>query len=106
MAEIRTLVAGIDRATFGGARDAAFILVGYAGTLRIGELAALALDDIESRPDGIVLRIRRSKTDRNAAGAKVAVAGGKHPDTDPIAALQHWLLPGPVFVPLRGGAAG
>jgi hypothetical protein len=32
------------------------------------------LDDIESRPDGIVLRIRRSKTDRNATGAKVAVA--------------------------------
>lgn len=61
-----------------------------------------ALDDLESRPDGIVLRIRRSKTDRNAAGAKVAVARGKHPNTDPIAALQHWLrlrgtTPGPVF---------
>ena len=100
---------GIDRTTLGGARDAAFILVGYAGALRIGELAALALEDIESRPDGIVLRIRRSKTDRNTAGAKVAVARGKHPDTDPIAALQHWLqlrgtTPGPVLIPLRGGA--
>ena len=55
VAEIRTLVTGIDRARLGGARDTAFILVGYAGALRIGELAALALDDIESRPDGIVL---------------------------------------------------
>ncbi|CAN5547299.1 hypothetical protein BH10ACT10_BH10ACT10_01010 [soil metagenome] len=80
---------GIDKTTLGGARDAGFNLLGYAGSLRIGELAALALDDIESRPDGIVLRIRRSKTARNAAGAKVAVARGKHPDTDPIAALQH-----------------
>jgi len=57
------------------------------------------------------LRIRRSKTVRNAAGAKVAAARGKHPDTDPIAALQHWLqlrgtTPGPVFVPLRGGVTG
>ncbi len=109
VAEIRTLVTGIDRARLGGARDAAFILVGYAAALRIGELAALALEDIESRPGGIVLRIRRSKTDRNAAGAKVAVARGKHPDTDPIAALQHWLqlrgtTPGPVLIPLRGGA--
>jgi integrase len=111
VAEIRTLVTSIDRATLAGARDTAFILVGYAGALGIGELAALALDDLESRPDGIVLRIRRSKTDRNAAGAKVAVARGKHPDTDPVAALQHWLqlrgtTPGPVFVPLRGGATG
>jgi integrase len=111
VAEIRTLVTSIDRATLAGARDTAFILIGYAGALGIGELAALALDDLESRPDGIVLRIRRSKTDRNAAGAKVAVARGKHPDTDPVAALQHWLqlrgtTPGPVFVPLRGGATG
>jgi integrase len=50
--QIRTLVTGIDRATLGGARDAAFILLGYAGAPRIGELAALALDDLESRPDG------------------------------------------------------
>lgn len=86
-------------------------MIGYAGALRIGELAALDLDDIETRPDGIVLRIRRSKTNRNAAGAKVAVARGQHPDTDPITALQHWLqlrgsTPGPIFVPLRGGARG
>ena len=94
------------RTTLGGARDAAFILLGYAGALPIGELAALALDDLESRPDGIVLRIRRSKTDRNAAGSEVAVARGQHPDTDPITALQHWLrlrgtTAGPVFVPLH-----
>ena len=69
------------------------------------------MDDLEPRTDGIVLRIRRSKTDRDATGAKVAVARGNHLDTDPIAALQHWLrlrgtTPGPVFVPLHGGAAG
>jgi integrase len=70
VAEIRTLVTGIDRATVRGARDTAFILVGYAGALRIGELAAPAVDDLEPRTDGIVLRIRRSKTDRDATGAK------------------------------------
>ena len=101
----------IDRTTLGGARDAAFILLGYAGALRIGELAALTMNDLEPRPDGIVLRIRRSKTDSEAAGAKVAVARGANLDTDPIDALQHWLrlrgdTPGPVFVPLRGGATG
>jgi integrase len=109
--EVRTLVTAIDKTTLGGARDSAFILLGYAGALRIGELAALDLEDLEPRIHGVVLRIRRSKTDRDAAGAKVAVARGKQPDTDPIAALQHWLqlrgtTPGPVFVPLRGGAAG
>jgi hypothetical protein len=39
VAELRTLVTGIDRATLGGARDPVFILIGYAGALRIGELA-------------------------------------------------------------------
>lgn len=102
---------GIDKATLGGARDAAFLLVGDAGALRVGELAPLAVDDLEPRTDGIVLWIHRSLTDRNAAGAKVAAARGKHPNTDPIAALHAWLrlrgaTPGPVFVPLRGGATG
>lgn len=61
----------------------------------------------------IVIAIDRSTLGdaRDAAGAKVAVARGAYPETDPIAALQHWLrfrgdTPGPVFVPLRGGAAG
>jgi hypothetical protein len=36
-----------------------------------GELAALALDDLESRPDRTALRIRRSKVDRT----------GWHPNT-------------------------
>jgi len=111
VAELRAIVTAVDRTTLGGARDAAFILLGYAGALRIGELAALTLNDLEPRPDGIVLRIRRSKTDSEAVGAKVAVARGANLDTDPIDALQHWLrlrgdTPGPVFVPLRGGAAG
>lgn len=111
VAEVRTIVTAIDRTTLGGARDAAFILLGYAGALRIGEIAALDLEDLAPRTDGIVLRIRCSKTDHDAGGAKVAIARGKHPDTDPIAALQHWLrlrgaTPGRVFVPLRGGAAG
>ena len=67
VAEIRTLVTGIDRTTLGDARDAAFILLGYAGALRIGELAALALDDIESRPDGIVLRTRPLQAARGSS---------------------------------------
>lgn len=59
-------------------------------------------------PD-IVLRILGSTTDRNSAGAEVAVARGRHPETDPMAALRHWLrlrgtTPGPMFVPLRGEA--
>lgn len=53
VAELRAIVTAIDRTTLGGARDTAFILLGYAA-LRIGELAALALDDLDPRPDGIV----------------------------------------------------
>src|SRR5438128_12251197 len=44
VAELRAIVTAIDRTTLGGARDAAFILLGYAGALRIGELAALTMN--------------------------------------------------------------
>jgi integrase len=39
-AEIRQILAGIDRGTAKGARDAALILIGFASALRRSELAA------------------------------------------------------------------
>ena len=47
-------------------RDRALILVGFAGALRRSELCALEFSDIEETAQGLLVRIRRSKTDQAA----------------------------------------
>lgn len=100
--DIRRIVEPIDRSTALGARDAAIILLGFGSAMRRSELAVLTLADIESKPGGVLLTVRRSKTDQYSEGQVVAVVHGKHAATDPIAALDVWLnfrgpAPGPLF---------
>ena len=49
-------------------RDRALILLGFAGALRRSELVALTVADVARHPKGIVLTIRRSKTDQAGEG--------------------------------------
>jgi integrase len=105
-AGIRQIVERIDRTAAQGARDAAIILLGYASALRRSELAALTLADVAFKPGGILLTVRRSKTDQYAEGQVVAVVHGEHAVTDPIAALDAWLTfrgsaPGLLFTSMR-----
>ena len=107
LADLRQIVATIDHTTVRGVRDTAILLLGFAGALRRSELAALTLADLEAQPGGVLLHLRRSKTDQEARGQVVGVAHGHHTFTDPVAALDAWLIlrggqPGPVFTSLRG----
>ena len=105
--EIRQIVGGIDRTTPIGIRDAAIILLGYASAMRRSELVALDLADVEHKPAGLLLHIRRSKTDPDGHGQQVAVAHGQHAVTDPVAALNAWResrgeTPGALFTRIWG----
>jgi integrase len=97
--DIRQLLAHIDRTTVKGTRDASLILLGFASALRRSELAALTIADIESKPAGLLIDVRRSKGAPEARGQVVGVAQGRYAATDPIAALDAWLA-------LRGTALG
>src|ERR1035438_8115657 len=55
------------------------------------ELVALEVDDLNFEPEGVGLTIRRSKTDREGAGATVAVPFGEEEATCPVRALRRWL---------------
>lgn len=104
--DLRQILATIDRTTLAGIRDAAILLIGFAGALRRSELAALTLADLEPKPTGILVHLRRSKTDQEGCGQVVGIAHGRRALTDPIAALDRWLElrgaePGPVFTSLR-----
>lgn len=108
VADLRQILAPVDRTTAKGARDAAIILLGFASALRVSELVGLTLADVAYKPAGILLTIQRSKTDQEAVGHLVPVAHGQHADTDPIAALDAWLAhrgsrPGALFTAMRNG---
>ena len=91
---------GFFPATLCGTRDRAMVLLGFAAALRRSELAALEVADIERRPKGILLHLRRSKTDQEGKGAVIPVPRGKA--LRPVAALEAWLdaagiTEGPIF---------
>ncbi len=62
--------------TLAGKRDRALLSLGFAGAFRRSELVALQAEDLVETPDGLRVRIRRSKTDQEGQGAEVAIPRG------------------------------
>ena len=83
-----------------GLRDRALLLIGFGGALRRSELVALDVADIAENETGLLVTIRRSKTDQESEGATIAIARGDV--ACPIKALRAWLdasgiQAGPIF---------
>ena len=74
-----------------GTRDRALLLVGFAGAFRRAELVGLTTADVEFGTEGLTVILRRSKTDQEGAGRKVAVPYAATPDACPVRALRAWL---------------
>lgn len=91
VAELAQIVASIDTTSRIGVRDRAILLLGYAAALRPSEIAALHRADVGFDAHGLLVTIRRSKTDQEGQGQMVGVAAGFHAATDPIRALRVWL---------------
>lgn len=87
-----------------GLRDAALLAVASDALLRVSEVAALEVADLDLQPDGTGrLIVRRSKTDQAAAGSEPLFLG-----EGTAARLETWLTAagidsGPVFRRLRRG---
>jgi integrase len=73
-----------------GMRDRALLLLGFAGAFRRSELVALDVADLEERRDGLVVQIRKSKTDQEGEGRAVGIPRSEDPQTCPIAAVRNW----------------
>ncbi len=72
-------------------RDRAVLLLGFSSAMRRSELVALQVEDIERKEDGLLLTIRRSKTDQDGAGVTIAIPRGQSEGTCPVAAVEAWL---------------
>lgn len=86
--------------TLAGKRDAAVLALGFAGAFRRSELVALDVEDLQMHPEGLRVRIRRSKTDQEGQGFEKAIPHGHF--VRPVARLRTWLeaagiTEGPVF---------
>jgi integrase len=91
--------------TLPGLRDRALLLVGFAGAFRRGELVALNVGDVDMTELGLIVHVRRSKTDQEGAGREVGIPPGSHELTCPVRALGDWLAvsgleDGPLFRPI------
>jgi integrase len=100
-ADIRRIVAA-RREDLLGLRDSALVLVGFAGGFRRSELAGIDICDLKFSSDGVVVTVRKSKTDQEGAGREVGLPFGASQDTCPVRALRQWLdrariREGPVF---------
>ncbi|WP_371142419.1 site-specific integrase [Burkholderia cepacia] len=71
-------------------RDRALILTGFAAALRRSELAALDVRDLTFVDQGMVVNLRRSKTDQAGEGRKIAVPYGRS-SACPVTAVAQWL---------------
>jgi len=72
-------------------RDRALLLLGFAGAFRRSELAGLNLEDLSFRSEGVLISLRRSKTDQEGHGLSKAIFFASDPKTCPVRALRTWL---------------
>lgn len=78
-----------------GRRDRALLLLGFAGAFRSSELAGLNVGDLEFRPEGVVVTVRKSKTDQEGRGFVKAIRLAEDPKLCAVRALRVWIETSP-----------
>ena len=91
-----------------GLRDRALILRGFAGALRRSELVALDVNDLEETAEGLLVHIRKSKTDQEGTGDFVSIPHGSR--LRPVGGVMAWLqaagiTEGPLFRSIKKGGS-
>ncbi|GGG05872.1 MULTISPECIES: site-specific integrase [Cysteiniphilum] len=73
-------------------RDKAIFLLGFSGGFRSAELLSLMINDIAFKPQGLILTIRRSKTDQEGRGHTLAIPFNRKDKLYcPVIALKNWV---------------
>jgi integrase len=90
VADIKQILNQIPDSTL-GKRDRALLLLGFTGALRRSELIGLDVKDLELTCEGLIVNIRRSKTDQEGEGRKIGIPRGSDQTTCPIWAVEQWV---------------
>src|SRR5664280_2077908 len=94
-ADLRAILAGLPRSGWpevvAGRRDAALLVLGFAGAFRRAELAGLDVGDVRAHPsDGLHVMVRAAKNDPGRAGQVKAVPYGTEVATCGPCAWARW----------------
>lgn len=89
--QIKSMVDTCDAATFQGLRDRALLLLGFAGAFRRSELVALDVADLKVTPEGLIVLIRKSKTDQESEGQRIAIPRVIESPYCPVQAVLDWI---------------
>jgi len=98
------------RCTTSDIRDCAIMAIGWSGAMRRSEIAGLDRSDLEFGEKGIVVTIRRSKTDQEGAGAQIAIPRFAGLSAYcPVSMIERWRdsiqgfteQDGPLFFPMK-----
>ncbi len=86
-------------------RDIALLLTNFFGAFRRSELVSIQVSDLNWEPEGLIIRLERSKTDQDGEGLIRALPFGDQ-SVCAASALKHWLEvaeinEGPVFRPVN-----
>lgn len=87
-------------------RDTALVLTGFFGAFRRSELVAIKINDLVWEPEGLIIRLPRSKTDQLATGLARALPFAGNPVCCPARAIKKWIettdiATGPLFRPVN-----
>ncbi len=88
--ELRTILRELPNGLL-GIRDRALLLLGFTGAFRRSELVSLTVEDCEFTSEGLVVTLRRSKTDQEGGGRKLGIPYGSNPETCPVRSLKAYL---------------
>jgi len=91
-----------------GRRDRCLLLLAWGGALRRSEVVALQTTDCRVVAEGLVLTVRRSKTDQVGAGRQIGLPYGRRADYCPVRAYEAWapalgLRERPLFAAISDG---
>jgi site-specific recombinase XerD len=99
--ELAALVGTLD-GSLRGLRDRALLTMGWFGAFRRSELVALTVADVKKEREGLVVAVRRSKSDQEGHGAEKGIPYASNHALCPVRALEAWLTAaqigdGPMF---------
>lgn len=100
--DIKEMMTYLEGNTLQQARDKAILLVGFYGAMRRSEIANLEMNDIQFTRLGMLLTLRKSKTDQFDQGQLIAIPIVQEKNICAVHALKEWLhlsgiTSGPVF---------
>jgi integrase len=85
-------------------RDRAILLLTFAIAGRRSEVAALNVEDLRFEPSGLVVTIRRAKTDQSGAGREIGVPFVADRELCAVRAVKAWLTESKITSGAQGNA--